>query len=100
MPVEVRILSAALGGFGEEARGNRSGGMSFAAPPHVWIAFGALLLGVLLAVVLDFLVGAVVGGVGLVALLLSRARGEGGPGGGPGPVDASGAGNGGGAGTA
>ena len=74
--------------------------MSFVATRHVWIAFGALVLGVLLAIVLDALLGAVVGAVGLVGLLLSSGRGEDRPDGGAGPVDASGAGNGGGAGAA
>jgi hypothetical protein len=69
--------------------------MSSVAPPRVWIAFGVMVVGAGLAVALDVLVGAAVGAVGLVALLLSRAQGEHGPGGGPGSVDASGSGNGG-----
>jgi hypothetical protein len=72
--------------------------MTRVAPPRVWVAFGALLLGVLLAIVVDALVGAVVGGVGLVALLLSRGGGDREPGGGSGPVDAGSGGDGGGAG--
>jgi hypothetical protein len=74
--------------------------MGFVARPQVWIAFGALVLGVFLAIILNALVGAVVGGVGLVGLLLSSGRGEDRPDGGAGPVDATGAGNGGGAGAA
>jgi hypothetical protein len=73
--------------------------MRFVASPSVWIAFGALILGVLLAIVLDVLVGAVIGGIGLVGLLLSRNRREDRPDGGSGPVDATGAGVDGGAGA-
>jgi hypothetical protein len=61
----------------------------------VWLAWGAFVSGIVVALTLQPVIGAVIGGLGLVALLVS-SHGADRPSGGSGAVDAGGGGDGGG----